>query len=231
ASGGIVAVLGILQYAGLLPFLFPAFPGYDQRVYSVFGNQDLFGGYLAVTLALALATPAAARRAQARALGIAPVLFAGLLLSGSRSAWAAAAVGGVVALSSARPSRRRIVVFGSAILLAGAVTVLLAPESTISRARSAFSGDDVGVRARAWIARGTIDMVRDRPILGVGPGNYGYWSPRYLGDVLRAPGGDVLYRDERRVDHPHSEFLDILAETGVMGLIFAGVMFLRLLRC
>ena len=54
-SGGAVALLACLQYVGWVPFLFPVFPGYDQAAYSVFGNQDLLGSYLAVTLALGAA--------------------------------------------------------------------------------------------------------------------------------------------------------------------------------
>ncbi|HOM49066.1 MAG TPA: hypothetical protein PK491_11170, partial [Candidatus Hydrogenedentes bacterium] len=51
-SAWIVAVLALLQYAGALPFLFPIFPAYTQPAYSVFGNQNLLGGYVALALVL-----------------------------------------------------------------------------------------------------------------------------------------------------------------------------------
>ncbi len=54
-SGATVALLACLQYMGWVPFLFPKFSGYDQAAYSVFGNQDLLGSYLAITLSLGAA--------------------------------------------------------------------------------------------------------------------------------------------------------------------------------
>ena len=54
-SGAAVGLLALLQYAGLINLLLPSFPGYNQRAYSVFGNQNLLGGYMAVNLALLVA--------------------------------------------------------------------------------------------------------------------------------------------------------------------------------
>jgi len=121
-SGAAVSLLACLQYMGRIPFLFPAFPGYDQAAYSVFGNQDLLGSYLAVTLALGAAmacgTAAPGCRSVAdtgeRGAGASvphllgspvwpirlclPVIATGLFISLSRTAWLAAAAGVTVAI-------------------------------------------------------------------------------------------------------------------------------------
>jgi O-antigen ligase len=231
ASGLLVGCLGILQYAGMLPRMFPVFPHYDQRMYSVFGNHDLLGGYMALLVPLAVARLARPGKALDKSAALSlPVLVVALGLSGSRSAWLAAAVGIPVALACGRRPRR-LPFIAAALLIPTLVAVAVAPEATLARARSAFSADDVGVRARPWYWQGTLALFADFPLLGVGPGNYGYWSPRYLGEVLHRPGGHRFYHDELHVDHAHSEPLHALAETGLLGVLLWAWMLGRLLRC
>jgi O-antigen ligase len=59
-------------------------------------------------------------------------------------------------------------------------------------------------------------MVEDKPVLGVGSGNFNVSSIHYL---LVSPG--AIERDEFIVDHPkvaHNTYLQILAELGIVGL-------------
>lgn len=61
-------------------------------------------------------------------------------------------------------------------------------------------------RPQTWLD--TIDMIKDRPVFGFGPGNYGLlfenYRFRYIG---------------RRIEtvHPHNEYLELLAEYGLVG--------------
>lgn len=229
--GAVVAFLGILQYLGAIPSFFPEFQGYTQRMYSVFGNQDLFGGFMALALPAALHHLSASRRLRFQALVSLPLLVAGLLLSGSRSAWLAAAVGTVVVWIQVKPPLRTVQTMAFAGLGVIATVSMLAPEATVGRVLHTFAQDDVGGRARLWFWDGAIRMAADHPWAGVGPGNFPYWSPRYMGEALRTPGGDRHYSNELLVEHPHSEPLLILAEGGLMGILLSGWMFLRLLRC
>ncbi len=229
------ASLALCQYAGLLPSMFPIFPDYDQRVYSVFGNQDLLGGYVAMGIPLAIhffATSHSRTRAGI-ALGATVLLLGALLLSGSRSAWlaAAAAVGIYALLGNNAPVPRRKIGF----LLAGlGVAVILvcaaAPDATVGRLAGAFRADDIGTRARLWIWDATARTAADYPLTGVGLGNYSYWSPHYAGAALHAPGGSDHYSNDIPILHAHSDPLELLAETGAVGLLLAAWMLTRLLR-
>lgn len=226
-----VAALGLLQYAGALPGLFPVFPGYDQRVYSVFGNQDLFGGYLAIALPLWLALVAVRRIPMAAGAVAMVLLLPAITLSGSRSAWLAALVGCIVALALSTGEKRRRWVLP--IVLAAfvlAITVVLAPGATVDRFRTTFSPSDTGYHVRGWIWDATWRMFSRHPILGVGLGNFGFEIPPYLGEAAREYGPGATGPNQIPVLHAHSDLLEIGAETGLVGLVVLGALIALLVR-
>lgn len=216
----LVAALGVAQYCGMLPSLFPAFEGYTQKAYSVFGNQDLFGGYLAMGLAI-LASQAVIHRGKLPLVGVALVTL-GLAISGSRSAWLAAAAGLCVVLYQARDSQTTKRAFGrtaAVMCAAGVMALVLASETTLGRISNTFSANDEGVQSRAVFYQAATLMFADSPVLGVGAGNYAYWSPLYIGKLIAQNAQPPAFNVERHADHPHSEFLRIAAETGVIGIL------------
>ncbi|MCH7958839.1 MAG: O-antigen ligase family protein [Candidatus Hydrogenedentes bacterium] len=230
-SATLVGALGVLQFYGLASALFPAMDGYSQRVYSVFGNQDLFGGYLAMAVPLVLCELRRSSRANWLFYPALILLIFALMLSGSRSAWLATGVGvGMVLAVSGIRKRDAITAVGLI-----AVTVLLAcfiaPEATVNRLKQSFKQDDVGVHARWWIWDGTVRMIRDHPIIGVGAGNYAYWSPYYLGEALQADSGHTHYRNELHTLHAHSDLLELFAETGLVGVVCVALFLWPLRRC
>lgn len=215
SSTVLIALLGILQYAGSLSWLLPHFPGYTQPAYSVFGNQDLFGGYLA------LAWPALFLLSRQRAGWSAAALAlvtGGLLVSGSRSAWLAAAGGTLVAVACQRDwsASRRINVL---VVLVAVGTMILLPQATIHRVARTFDDRDEGFHARVVFWRAGVHMFLDKPLRGMGLGNYAYWSPEYVGDVVSRSGSPPLFDVERHATQPHSEPMRILAETGLAGAL------------
>ena len=60
---------------------------------------------------------------------------------------------------------------------------------------------------------GGFEAFNTAPVFGIGPGNYRYLAP----DIL--PQGAGMRPD----NHPHNYFVQILAETGVVGLTAAAV--------
>lgn len=227
-----VAVVGLAQYAGLTRAWLPAFAGYTQPVYSVFGNQDLFGGYLALGFTLVLGAPAVPRTPWRQAMAIiALLLLAGaLVLSGSRSAWLAAAAGVLFSLSPAAPRGLRLRRLGVVLVLGVLPFAMLASPRPLERIMATFSPSDVGGSARLWFWDGTLRMLADAPWVGLGLGQFPYHSPRYLGEALAAPGGARHYHNELHTEHAHNELLEYLAETGLLGGIFAAWMLWRLLH-
>lgn len=232
-----VAVLGLVQYARVCPGLFPEFEGYTQRVYSVFGNQDLFGGYVGLGIPLvahrfasAVRDPESGGRRASASLVLLAVLTCALLVSGSRSAWLAVLAGLSVSLGQSGVDRLRIVPVAIVLGFATLATVLIAPEATVQRAKQTFSHTDEGRDTRWWLWQAGLRMFGDAPMMGLGLGQYAYWSPRYVGDCVaeaqQMPGFDI----ERYADHPHSELVKILAETGLVGVVCWIWMLSRLLR-
>ncbi|MCC6152971.1 MAG: O-antigen ligase family protein [Candidatus Hydrogenedentes bacterium] len=223
------AALAIAQYAGLITFLFPKFPG-ASRVYSVFGNSGLLGGYLAVAIPLALAKYLN-EKATASILVVAMAIMAcALLLSGARTAWFACAVGCAICVWRSADLRKIGLLCG---VLAGvtAACVLLAPANTVSRAASLFSGSDAGANLRMWFWAGTWQMIREHLLTGVNIGRFPIESPAYFGKVLWAPGGERFMHNTLLTEHPHNDFLLIWAEAGIFGIALIAWLFCRLSRC
>lgn len=66
---------------------------------------------------------------------------------------------------------------------------------------------------RTWMAQAAINMFKAKPIIGVGLGNYGYLYNNYR--PVYAPRFNFIVK-------AHNAFLEVLAETGVLGFLFFG---------
>ena len=61
-------------------------------------------------------------------------------------------------------------------------------------------------RPQTW--SDTIVMIKDKPILGFGPGNYNFTFPKYR----------ETFKDQRIVTgHPHNEYLELISDYGLIG--------------
>ena len=214
-SAVIVSGLALLQYAGWVNWLFPVFDGYDQRAYSVFGNQDLLGAFAALGFVVALHTIAVARRAWLPLMAVV-VLMAALLVSGSRSAWAAAAVGALVSVATRPIPAKRVFV-----LVAAAAVLMVVWTGWLPRASGTFGAEDTGWRARVLFWNAGARMAADYWLLGVGPGNFVFWSPTYQGLAIAEPVLSEPFSNTILTVYAHSDPLEIVAETGVIGALFA----------
>lgn len=235
---GAVAAVGLAQYLGWADGWFPRVETYTQPMYSVFGNQDLLGGFMALGLVIAVQqifgerSPAASR---ALAIGAAALLLPAWMLAGSRTAWLAGALGIVLAVWLSRPIGS--IRYGRPILplaLIGAVAamalVALAPAETIGRVTNTFGADDEGGWLRLWFWDATLRMVREAPLAGVGLGAFSHEAPRFLGAAYMDASWITHRYTELTVDHAHSDLLEALAETGIVGAILLGWMGIRLVR-
>ncbi len=90
---------------------------------------------------------------------------------------------------------------------------------------SQFSTDSLDERVLLW--KKTLRMIRENPVLGVGPGQWKIVLPRYgrlerWRDTDEGPG-EVWFQ------RPHNDYLWVLAETGVPGLLCYLLFFLTLI--
>jgi O-antigen ligase len=229
AAGVCAALLGVGQYAGILTYLFPAYPA-SSPIYSVFGNSGLLGGYSAIALSLAFALYLrSSPKNLVLPLALA-VLTGALVLSGARTAWIAGIVGCAISIRKTTDARK----IAGAIGIISIVTIaclIFAPAATVSKFMLSFRTEDAGANLRWWFWAGTGEMIKAHPILGIALGHYPRESPFYLAQVLWAPGGERYAHNTLLTEHPHNDFLLVWAELGVMGLALCGWLGYRLIRC
>jgi O-antigen ligase len=220
------ALLALLQLVGAIPGLFPRFAQYDQSMYSVFGNEGLLAGYLAIGLTC---LPGTMGRERGFTLtGIALLLLLTLLLTESRGGLAAA-LAGFTALLILRvlPSRALVAcLFGFGILVFA--IYFIGGFAPWEKWLGLFGEGDTGGNLRHWLVRGSLGLITDDPVWGCGLGNYAYALPRWLGNL--APDGGRGANTLTNY-HAHFDLLEWLAETGLAGLLAILWMLSRLHRC
>jgi putative inorganic carbon (HCO3(-)) transporter len=245
-------VAGLSEAAiGIYQFLFRVGPegfslfGRFMRAYGTFEQPNPYAGYLAIIIPVALGAVlwfvvgdlSPNQRAKARATnialaGLAAVSLAAMLtavvMSWSRGAWLGVAAGLIVTVMV--QSRRAFVltiIVGSVltfVILLSSINII--PEAIAAR----FSGitDYFGVfdvrgvkvddanfaiveRMAHW--QSAAMMFAEYPVLGVGIGNYAPVYPAYALPHWSDPLG-----------HAHNYYLNVAAETGLIGLLAYGIL-------
>jgi O-antigen ligase len=182
------------------------------------GDPNFFAAGIVPAIVLALSLRAAVRGFSARwlLLGAALLLSLGLVASESRGGALAAVVALIAALVVFK--RRRAWVFASLTIVVG---VAIAWFSVSPTAWDRITDFDNGGSGRSDLWTVAWRMTDDNPTNGVGLNNY----PAVADEYVREPG--TVERADLIVDTPHvvhNAYLQLLAETGVIGLaIFLGV--------
>ena len=210
---GCVGVFALLETVGILPGQFPRGAlGYNRAALG-FGQPNGLGLFLAVSAPLVLhvvrTTRGFARAAAAAALG---ATLVGLVCTFSRGSWLAL-LGGSGILLFARAGRTvlRIQLFAIAFI----VLVDVATGGILRDTAARTVGDWV-IEQRLALQLAGVLMFLDNPILGVGPGGYAVALDRYGAQIPQL--FDYL-------PTPHNAYVQMAAETGIVGLI-AFVLFL-----
>lgn len=142
------------------------------------------------------------------ALGLAGWLAVGL---GRQKGWAGVLRGALLALS----------LIGLALLMLVSLSPQLA--GSLGQRTAQLLSDWVGVslESRLLIGRGSLELVKTHPLLGVGPGNFVYTWPQYRPPKIETVPEEILHK---RVNYAHNDYLQVASETGLLGLIaFVGL--------
>lgn len=202
AGAAVSAAWGLLAYA--------ASPGgLEFRTRGPYGHYMTYGGMLMlvlVALVADLATRAPGEWREARVLARAlllPLLLAALNASYARSAWLGLATGLLMTLALAQP---RLLLLVPVLL---ALALALAPQGMRTRLTTmADFRHDASSLERISMAEAGWRMVKDHPLLGVGPSRVSAAYPRYRSSD--AP--------DRRPSHLHNNLTQIAAERGLPAL-------------
>ncbi len=195
-------------------------------------NPNALGRILLVAIVLAAALAAMRslpRLARAAAVVAAGICAAGLFATVSRGALVGLCVAAIVAPLAAGYGRRgaTLAVVVAGMLVALVLFALIAPAGAVSRVVHPAAGGGAG-REDLWKIGWR--MVEAHPIRGIGAGNFPNTSVHYLlrpGDLLNK-STPAFVIDTPKV--PHNLYLQVLAETGTVGLLlFVGVVGFALL--
>ena len=190
----------------------------DGRLVGASGDPNFLGAGIVPAIVLAFALAGTGRHVVGRVAALAAVcmLVAGLVGTQSRGGLMAAAIAAVVALVLAERAARGSIVLAM-FLTAGTAAVWFSL-NPLAWQRMSNLGESSG-RTELW--RVGWRMWQDHPVAGVGLAGFRHHSKEYLFDL-----GPLRYA-EYLVEQPklaHNAYLDLLAETGVVGLaLFATV--------
>ena len=219
--GGLEAALGLLQ---------SALGETGSFAHGTYVNRNHFAGLLEMTLPFAVIYPVAILRRRAgrhftvplvlkacAVLAVALVIFMGIANSLSRMGFAASLCSifgmSVLGLGAGLPARKKCL----AISLVGALVLLsfifLAPHRLILRFAQLSSSED---RLLMW--KETLPLIAAYPLFGCGLG--GYESAFHKFNVS-SPNWTV--------DYAHDDYLQSLAELGVLGFLIAAGLMLAIL--
>lgn len=205
-TGAGVSVLAVLQYFGLdLTARLSAPFHYAGRAWGTMANPDLLGGYLVLLLPMSVL----------HSVPMYAVLVAGLAASVSRASLFAGAI--AVALTTWRFPRPRTAMLAAIGVWVVLLVFTLHPASRVTSSLARDSLDSMS--GRMYIAAHVWPIIVHHPWLGLGKNMLLGHIPPLRPDATHA----VL------IDTAHSEPLQILVESGVLGLLATVWIWLRAL--
>ncbi len=191
------------------------------RVYGTFNQPNPYAGYINMSLPIALSLMLLGRNGATRILAGAAALILGVAeyLTLSNGGEIAISVAGILILIVGFPKLRKLAAIVAvaalgliAALIAGVVPGRLTNPLlnklglvAISFAHPSPQNYSTAERLAHWLAG--IGMFLDRPFTGVGIGNYGIVYAHYHVGIF-----------VNSLDHAHNYYINISAETGVIGL-------------
>ena len=215
-SAAAVAVYGIFQHLTGVDFIRPDRPLMSLELAGrtvwlprgAFSHYQTFSNVFFLLFCLALAQAVHNETAKEARLwrGAALLLGTVMVLSYTRGIWLAAA--GAIAFQAFFSGRRRALRLAAATAAVVGVLFLAAPGGLAGRASSIVQLEGNVERLLLWET--TWNMIRDRPLLGVGVGNYQKVQDRYLRE-------DVPVTMTR--SHSHNNLLQVTVERGIFGLM------------
>ena len=173
------------------------------RVYSTLENPNVLGEYLLLMIPLCSALVWTRKTLLSRLyyFAVLALMLLCMLLTQSRGCWLglilAAAIFAVL-------TDKRLVLLAAAVLF---VLPFVLPESIIARFTSIGDLTDSSTSYRLYIWLGTLNMLKDFGIYGIGLGSNAFNKiyPFYSYSTVAAP-------------HAHNIYLQLLCETGIVGL-------------
>ncbi len=211
---GAFTILAFFQSSlGLAQYAFLGYDALERRITGTTAHVMTFSG-IVLPLSLLFISLTFSRSGKAVHWAAAALTSAALALTFTRGAWIGWGAG-VLTIVALR--RIRLVPW---LVPIGLLALTFSPEPIFARFVSSFDLRQTSVLDRIRMAEAGVEMIRDRPLFGVGPGNVKEVYPLYRKDD--AP--------RFTVPHLHSNPVQIWAERGVLALVAWGLLIALFLR-
>ena len=215
-----VSAYTILQYFNIDPLQNGA--GYHAqdgdftivRPPGTLGHADYLGWWLAIALFCSWGLYRA-EQGYRRSLAIAATVIApiAIVLSGTRSAIGAAALGLLFLVVTGRVQWNRKLLLSAGVVAVLAVAFYLSPAGKMLQARVKWSGDEAPGGARPLLWRDSLKMAAARPLTGFGPETFAAEFPLYQSEELSRLVPDFYH------ESPHNVLLDAITSEGLPGFV------------
>lgn len=179
-----------------------------RRIFSTMFSPDIFAGFLAMILPLFLGAISSISNWAPRILAVGGALIAvvALYLTGSLGGWLAGGCGVVLwCFFTIRSNRARLIAVSAVLVLTIAISAGIFARRSETLLDFQHKENPLVGRLMFWQAGLKIAMAK--PLAGVGAGNYGLAYLQFMKE-----GAD-------KSKYAHSHWINVLAETGVFGLI------------
>ena len=213
--GFIVSLFGIVQYFTFNGKLYWfVVPHQDGLVFGPFVYHNHFAGFveLVAPFGLALLFSGRVPKDQVPALGLFTIVpIAALVLSASRGGITSFLLEvGLLALLLQAPAERgkRLLKAACLVMVTGVLLGWLGISATVQRFEQLF-GSDAPANRRLSLSADAWQIFVHHPWTGTGLGTFETAYPRY-----------ASFYDGLRVDHAHNDYLELLANTGLIGGLF-----------
>jgi O-antigen ligase len=207
AIAGVTGFFATLQALTIIPGEFPRWGTAFQRAALGFGQPNGLGLFLALVIPFAVHVRAHAPTPTARTLATAALIATGfgVVATFSRGAWLSTFLGAAI-LFAAGNGRRALRIWGA--VLVGAIMLDIATGGAIRDTFVRTLGDWV-LEQRAALALAGLAMFAEHPLVGVGPGGFAVMIEHYGAQI------STLWDYQPT---PHNVYIELGAETGVVGL-------------
>ena len=221
-GGVLLAIYGILQGIGITVFKWDASLISEGRSSGSMGNPNLLGSF-AAAIAPVGAAFLASRRRLGRGRWILAVLFAVVCIGAVIASQTRGSLIGLFAVMVLAPFipavRKKGLLRSLALLLVVLLLIGGALLFMADRMRELTdSGDSGTFMVRKLIWSGSLSMIAGSPLTGWGPGSFQIKFPEY-----RDPGYHLLGVSHNTL-HAHCEYLEILVDLGIIGILMWGTL-------
>lgn len=208
-GGFLAAIYGIMTHYG--GFWIVRTPQVD-RIFSTFGNPIFFAAFLVVTIPIAVFKLIQERESSYKVLWFFILIsyLIALYFTKTRAGWIAFIVSIIVFIFLSLDSKIKKLLLILILIIFGFLFTLKTKNVWMRQ------------QGHLLIWRDSLRMLLDKPVLGVGLGSFHISFPDYASDELKK----IWPQSQNIVNDAHSEFVQILAETGIVGFgIFLWILF------